>query len=378
MALLVAACSGGTDATTTTTTTTTTAAATATTTTTAGAGVSLEGLVAEAVADEAIPGMGAVLFTSSEILEQTVAGVRQNGGSDAITADDRFHIGSNTKAITAALVGRLVEQGVIEFETTLGEVFTDMSDMDPEYQEVTIRQLLSHTAGINDGIVLESDQPIDFDTGSASEQRADVAVWLLAQAPHQTPGSEMMYSNVGYAVVGVVLEKVSDRTFAELLDSEVFAPLGITTCALGTPTDPAGQPLGHDSQNQPVQLADVVDPLVFGPAGAVTYCTMGDWVRFLQETMNAHNGDSDWLTAETSAELVTPVRDDYALGWGVLTLAEQTSFTHDGSNTLNYSSAWITPGADLGWIVVTNANQASGGMATGLVSYQLNSEYLGR
>jgi len=347
-------------------------------TTTMADDFSLDTLVENMTAENAVPGMAAMVFNDTEILDQAIAGVRQNGGTDAITLEDRFHIGSNTKALTAALIGRLVERGDLSFDMTLSEVFSDLSVIDSSFQDVTIRQLLSHTAGIDDIAALESGlEDVVDDNDNPAEQRAAATKFLLARPSDNPPGEAHAYSNVGYALVGATAEAVTGLSFSELMEQEVFEPLGITTCDFGTPTDPTGQPLGHDEDNQPVPLDDVEDPDALSPAGSVTYCSLEGWARFLQETIRAYNGESDWLSVETMATIVTPIADDYALGWLVIDMGDgRLSFAHDGSNTLNYSSAWITPEERIGWIVVTNASVDPGGLAASMVGMQIAQEYV--
>ena len=366
-ALALALAGGACSSSSTTTTTTTTTAAT---TTTAVEVFSLDDVVADKVADDAIPAMGAIIFSSDAVLEQTVAGVRQNGGSDPVAASDRFHIGSNTKAMTAALIGRLVEAGVLGFDDTLAQSLGASGGT--ELGQVTLRQLLSHTGGLDDLAVMDEgiEDQVD-DDAPPPEQRSAAAEWLLARPLDHEPGTRHAYSNVGYALVGAAAESVAGTPFSDLMDREVFRPLGIEGCSFGTPTDPAAQPLGHDPANQPVALADVEDPDALSPAGSVTYCTMDSWVKFLQEMMKAYNGESDWMSATTAEQIMSPILDGYGMGWGSTAMGEFTGFTHDGSNTLNYSTAWIVPEADLGWVVVTNAAVDPGGLAASLVTMQI-------
>src|SRR5690349_14864330 len=78
-----------------------------------------------------------------------VAGVRKRGTAERITLDDRFHLGSCTKAMTATLVAMLVEEGKLNWTTTLGELFADtVKPMHPVWEKVTLRQVLAHRAGL--------------------------------------------------------------------------------------------------------------------------------------------------------------------------------------------------------------------------------------
>src|SRR6185436_4422279 len=94
-------------------------------------------------------GMVAAVLRGERIIAQGVAGVRKRGTAERITLDDRFHLGSCTKAMTATLVAMLVEEGKLNWTTTLGELFADtVKPMHPTWEKVTLRQVLAHRAGL--------------------------------------------------------------------------------------------------------------------------------------------------------------------------------------------------------------------------------------
>jgi len=95
-----------------------------------------------------VPGMAAAVVRGGEIVAVGVAGVRTRGKPDKIAVADRFHIGSDTKAMTAMLCGILVDEGKLKWSQTLGETFPELKkSMNPQYQSVTLEQLLTHRGG---------------------------------------------------------------------------------------------------------------------------------------------------------------------------------------------------------------------------------------
>src|SRR5438105_15554252 len=105
-------------------------------------------LLAPIIQKHDVPGMAAAVVQSGETVALGVAGVRTRGKPDKIVAADRFHIGSDTKALTAMLCGILVEEGKLKWDQTLGETFPELkSSMNPQYQAVTLEQLLTHRGG---------------------------------------------------------------------------------------------------------------------------------------------------------------------------------------------------------------------------------------
>src|SRR5499426_3325593 len=94
-------------------------------------------------------GMAAAVLRGERIIAQGVAGVRKRGTAERITIADRFSLGSCTKAMTATLVAMLVEQGRLNWTTTLGELFADtVKPIHPAWEKVTLRQVLAHRAGL--------------------------------------------------------------------------------------------------------------------------------------------------------------------------------------------------------------------------------------
>ena len=95
-----------------------------------------------------VPGMAVAIVHHGETLAVGFAGVRTRGKRDKIAANDRFHLGSDTKAMTAMLCGILVDDGKLKWSQTLGETFPELKkSMHPQYQAVTLEQLLTNRGG---------------------------------------------------------------------------------------------------------------------------------------------------------------------------------------------------------------------------------------
>ena len=95
-----------------------------------------------------IPAMAILVLDGDRIIDLAVAGVRVRGGEEQVTLEDAWHLGSCTKAMTATLAARLVDQGTLRWDSTIAEVLPDMTDgMDPVYRDVTLKDLLLHRGG---------------------------------------------------------------------------------------------------------------------------------------------------------------------------------------------------------------------------------------
>lgn len=239
-----------------------------------------------------------------------------------------WHIGSNTKAMTATMIAKLVEQGRLKWETSVGEVFPAAPE---QIRNITLLHLLSHRAGLPaNGIWLDLKMPV-------RELRRQAVMEARLQSP---PGGKYVYSNLGYVIAGAMAEQTMAASWEELMRKYVFDPLGMKSVGFGG-TGP-DQPRGHTANGKPVPpTAD--NPPVLGPAGRV-HCTLADWSRFIADVLRSER------------ELVPPFGGNYALGWIVCERkwGGGKVLTHNGSNTMNYSVAWVAPKRGFAVLVCVN------------------------
>lgn len=312
-----------------------------------------------------LPALAAAVVVNGKIIVTNAVGFRKNGGAEKVTVDDKFHLGSVTKSMTATVAAMLIEQGKISWTTTIGEAFPELkSEIHPDYLGATLEQLLSQRGGA------PGDAPADLwrqawaASGTAAEQRLAFIKGILARKPEAKPGTKHIYSNQGYAIAGVMLEKATGKTWEELLRSRLFEPLGMTTAGFGAPASvgKVDQPWGHTkkmfSGSEPVPPGPGADnPLAISPAGAV-HCSVGDLAKYAAFHMAGERGESKLLKAESFKKLHTAVadNDDYALGWMVLkrSWANGRALMHNGSNTMFYVVVWMAPEKNCAVIVASN------------------------
>lgn len=331
-----------------------------------------------------LPALAAAVVTGDSLVAYTAAGVRRAGGGVPVTAADQFHLGSDTKAMTAGLVGTLVDEGRIAWTTTLAELWPELGPvMRAEYRAVTVADLLDQRSG------LPRDPDVVFTDSSERAQRESLVRWAVAQAPLGARGT-YAYSNVNYAVAGAIAERVIGRTYEQLMSERIFAPLGIRSAGWGAPGT-AGredQPWqhriaadGHRVAVAPSPMAD--NPPVMTPAGRVNM-SIEDWAAWGRVVLRAASGRPSLWRPATAAVLTTPTTpvsatERYGNGWlGTTRLwAGPTGrvLTHTGSNTMNLAVAWLAPDADFGVLVVTNqggdaATAATDALVGRLITWQ--------
>lgn len=321
-----------------------------------------------------VPCLAALALRGDRTVARGIAGVRSTRSPVLATLDDRFHLGSDTKAMTATVVATLIEAGRLDWSTTVGEVLADaVPTIHSAWRPVRIDQLLTHRGGA----------PADLDAdglwsrlwqrqGTPSDQRMQLVRGVVTRPPAVTPGTTYVYSNAGYAIAGAMIERITGRAWEDLMRDRLFVPLGITTGGFGAPGK-AGvldQPRGHDSSGNPVEPGPNADnPPAIGPAGTV-HMTMGDWARFvvLHSRGDAANPARRprLLKAESFDRLHRPAvgpGERYACGWGVTerpwakgggSADVGRTLTHAGSNTMWYCVVWIAPEKDFAVLIACN------------------------
>ena len=290
------------------------------------------------------PGAAVGLDCGAGFME-SVAGVRIQGQDVAIDLGDLWHMGSNTKAMTATLTARLVEQGVVDWDMSVQEALGGVVEtIHPALGEATLTDLLAHRSGMRANAGFLTTLTLvgaDADRDVVADRRA-YAEHILAR-PGGARG-EFLYSNAGYVVAALMLETAAERPYEALMQDEVFDPLGMNSAAWGPPGTPgeADQPRGHHSgmlgalrAREPGAEAD--NPPALNSAGRA-HMALEDLASFLR----AHaDRPADYLTTNSWDHLQTPIGDaDYALGWGV---RETGVLSHSGSNTMWFVQMAIDP-----------------------------------
>lgn len=327
-------------------------------------------------AKHGLPALAVAVIKDGKTVAQEVVGVRKYGSDVPVTAEDRFHIGSCTKAMTATLTGMLVEQGKLRWNTTLAQAFPDRSkaDMHPGLRDVTIEMLLAHRGGISGESAPQGKTLLDMHRlpGTPREQRAAYAAMMLAQPPQSKPGTKYVYSNAGYALLGIMAERLTDTAWETLMERRLFEPLGMKSAGFGS-MGTAGkieQPYQHETRRgkpQPVDPGPLSDnPAVIGPGGTV-HCSVGDWAKFVTVHVLEGKGPAGnaLLKPETVRRLQNPpFGGEYAGGWLVTERGWGGGrvLTHAGSNTMNFAVVWAAPIKDFAVLVATNiaGNDAPG------------------
>jgi D-alanyl-D-alanine carboxypeptidase len=322
----------------------------------------LDALLEPVRAANDLPSLTAAVFDDHGLLAIGAVGVRKLGDPTPVTKSDVWHLGSDTKAMTATLTAMLVEDGVVKWTTTMAQAFPEWaSTMDPGYKDVTLEMLLAHRGGAPAAVPSDIWSEM-WKPGVSAEQRKVAVQAMLSRPPETPPGTKFVYANAGYMMVGAALEHATGKTWEAMTSDRIFARLAMTSCGYGFvgTVGMVDAPWGHTMKGTtltPVPPGPQADnPPSLGPAGTV-HCGLADWGKFLQVHLVGANGGATIVSAPSITKLQTPVGGgDYALGWGVAprSWAGGTTLSHSGSNTMNYATVWIAPAKNRILVAATN------------------------
>jgi CubicO group peptidase (beta-lactamase class C family) len=302
----------------------------------------LERLVAREQHDKRLPSVAAALLRDGVAVWETAVG-------DGATPDTQYRLGSITKTFTAAAIMQLRDAGKLDLEDRLDE------HVDGAAHAPTIRRLLSHTSGL---------QRETHDDAWLNQRFASVPELLetLDRAEHVLPpGARFHYSNLAFALLGIVVERVSGMPYREYVEQRLLQPVGLTR----TTFEPAA----------PAATGYLVKPFVEGVwdeapvetgawiAAGQLWGTVHDlcrWAAFLaepDESVLAKRSVEEMRTVQSIADHVRWTQG-YGLGLGLIRDGERIVAGHGGSMPGFIAFVGVSPADKVGAAVLTNSSSA--------------------
>jgi CubicO group peptidase (beta-lactamase class C family) len=261
--------------------------------------------LARAQAESRLPGVSAAVFRDGEARWSDALGLADVAAETPATPETQFRIGSITKTFTAVAVLQLRDAGSLTLETTVGELVPDCPHPGP-----TVRRLLAHLSGIQREPAGEVWESLDLPDREELLRRLDEAEQVLE------PGRHWHYSNLGFALLGELVERVSGLPYREYLEEQVLGPVGLARTSFD-PQEPVAQGYHVEPFSDAVTPEPPVDLRGAASAGQL-WATTGDltrWAIFLAEP------DPEVLAPETAEEMrivqaiAEPER--WLRGWGL-------------------------------------------------------------
>ncbi len=325
----------------------------------AGAGDYLDSLVRSLMRRHRIPGMAVVVAHEGRILYLRCLGAGRAGDPSGLPTGTRFMAGSLTKSFTAMAVMRLIREGALDPEAGITRYLPEFSmrTADGVERVITVRHLLTHTSG------LMIDYYARF-TGEKKYKDRELIALLRGEYLCFAPGTAVKYSNIGYKLLGMIVERSTGMPLEHYLKVAVLGPLGMGESGFDHDGHLAS---GHDGdrRNRPMPLLDIGDTAA---SGLIT--TIGDLAAFLGYLSG---GEDAAPGAPDPAEYVQTIRryadaridtyydngNTYSAGWyldfyrfrGAGTVMSNSGNVNGFSSELVY-----IPDARLGMAVLSNSS----------------------
>lgn len=307
----------------------------------------LDSLSRDFVSRGSAAGITVAVVRGSDTLLNKGVGERDRGRHLPATKETVYRIGSITKQFTAAAVMQLVEQGRV----SLSDPLTTYLPQYPQWHSVTIRQLLNHTSGIHpytSSAEWRKHWPEDLAPGA-------LVAFVSKDTFDFVPGTRWQYNNTGYLLLGMVLEKVTGRPYAQYVAEHLFAPLGLRHAEY-CPSRPTDDSYAAGYEDAGGTLVPATYLSMTHPYAAGALCmTVPDFLTWQAALTGARVvRPATFAVMSTSDTVASGLRTGYGFGLVSGRLGSHALVGHGGGiHGFSTESAWF-PDDSLRVVVFTN------------------------
>lgn len=329
----------------------------------------LDRLVLEAYPSETEPGAAVLVAVDGRPLLRKGYGMADLEKGVKVAPDMIFRIASITKQFTAVCVLQQVQKGKVALDDPITKY---VPDFDARGKTITVQNLLTHTSGLPNYTATS-----DYDKGMTRDLKPAEILEIVAGKPLEfEPGARFRYSNTNYVLLGMLIEKVSGRTYAENLGASIANPLGLADTRYSrddarTPRHARGYEQESSGRWVPMKPLSMTQPFA---AGALE-STVDDLAKWTQALTDGKALDSKLLDGAWTPYKPTAGPSDYGYGWFIRTESGERWIGHNGGiNGFMSAAIWIPEKK----VFVAILSNAAGGAPPELLLRRLALEAVGR
>lgn len=304
------------------------------------------------MANRHIAGLSAAVISRGQIRYASGYGLADIAKRKSVDSDTRFLVASITKMFTAVGIMQLVDNDKVQLDAT---VETYVPDLPPSWRPVTVRQLLNHTSGINNFTSHDTPPCGPVKKDEAKYEQQDVIAEVSCLPLDFPPGTNSAYSDTGYFVLGLLIERVSGLSYENYLRQRIFKPIGMNSTRLINPMGAKdNRAVGYHWDGTQFVQSPLLNPVVEGPSGGLV-STVVDLAKF-----DAALGDGRLLPLSVLQTMWKPTGIGtamYGLGFGVKPINGRRQIGHTGGGPGAATSFARFENDGITIIVLTNTAQ---------------------
>ena len=300
-----------------------------------------------------MPGAAVMVVKNGKVIFEKGYGLANVEENLPVTSATNFRLASVTKQFTAMSILMLIDRSRLKLETTLKEIFPDF----PDYgKNIKIKNLLQHTSGLLDYEDLISD------TATVQVNDKDVLDLIMqTDSIYFQPGSQHRYSNTGYALLALTVEKISGKTFRDFLRDNIFQPLGMdnTIAFENNINEVKNRAYGYSIKDSIVEFTDQsITSAVLGDGGI--YSSLNDLYKWDQALYTGKLIDKKYLDESWNRGTTTNGVDfPYGYGWRLEKYHDIEAVYHTGSTRGFRNIIYRTPEKNFTIVILTNRDAGS-------------------
>lgn len=313
------------------------------------------------IKEDHVPGVSLAIVKNGRIIKAKGYGLANVEHDVPVNSDTVFLLASITKSFTATGIMMLVEEGKIKLDE---KISVYLPDTPPSWKEITVRRLLTHTAGLKDRF--EGKTGGDWQLSFTKEEMYRSA---RATPVDFAPGEGFQYSDQGYFLLGKIIEEVCGKSYRQFIKERIFDPLGMDSSTTDSQREiikhraegytRAGGKLYHNHRRTEYGLVSH-----YGILSTAIDLAKFDAALYGEKLLKRSTLEQMWTSSQlSSGDRVMAGKWSYGFGWFVDRFFGHRLVQHGGSTGTAF---WRMPDDQLTVIVLTNLEQLAGGDATGI------------
>jgi CubicO group peptidase (beta-lactamase class C family) len=270
-----------------------------------------------------IPGVSLLVAQSGRIIRAQGYGLSNLELQVPVKQETVFQSGSVGKQFTATAVMMLVEEGKVRLDDPIKRY---LKESPATWNQVTVRELLSHTAGF-------TDYPKNFDFRKDYTEPKLLKIVVGSPLAFQ-PGTNWSYSNLGYLTLGIMIHRVTGKFYGDFLQERIFRPLGMTTTRIMSESDIVpNRAAGYQLVKGVLKNQDWVSPTLNTTADGSLYFSILDLAKwdaalYTEKLLNRSSSEEMWTVAKLKSGKENS--GHYGFGWFIANIAGKRVVRHQG------------------------------------------------